>query len=197
MQGAVGTPNRLGYQPIVVVGGPGVGKTSVVQRVSHALSMPASEEVGGICRCRWGSASNLGERFDYYVMLSEFANDTLLGNLYPGHPVLVEQWHFGNLAHAQTRSSPVYEAYLEAIKHYCNAQEVPCIWLTTDEAAAADASGTGRPPNNCRMDNAWEKAFAEVVSALGLFATTVTADSVLHAADRVATLLAELGYAKT
>ena len=173
--------DQLQYKPIAVVGRPGVGKTATLGSLSRALCIPTCEEVGRICRRRWGVPSDRDVQFDYYVMLNEFANDVLLGDMYPARHVLVEQWHFGNLAHAKTRSEHAYEAYLLAITQYCDVHQHPCIWLMT---------------RNRERESEWEAAFEEVIDRLELSPTIVTMHSVTQAAECVTSLLIDSGQVK-
>jgi hypothetical protein len=120
----------LRFKPIVLVGPPGSGKTTVIRRAAAELDLPHRQEVGGLCRAQWGGNWAVREEdFDRFVMFSELAADLLDGRIHRERPVLLEQWHVGNLAFMRAAAPAVYAEYLETLSHLAIADRASVIWL--------------------------------------------------------------------
>jgi hypothetical protein len=125
-------------------------------------------------------------------MLSEFANDILIDHLYPGKSVLLEQWHFGNLAFAMKRSPETYRQYLRAIQRYRLPDKTLCILLRSEinlliKRSSSSISG----PILEEALLAWEASLSEVVETLGLRPISVDSNSIDDAIRSVSQLFPE------
>jgi thymidylate kinase len=102
---------------VVVVGCYASGKSTLITSLSGSLRVDAYNEVGGVLRSKAKCTSlESCSVFDELVMLREMERDeTLLRTLDGGRSILLEQWHFGNLAYIKARHPEILPEYFSRL----------------------------------------------------------------------------------
>lgn len=103
---------------VIVVGCYASGKSTLIKNLNNTLGFEAHAEVGGVLRSKAKCISSEScSVFDELVMLREIERDeSLLQILDCGKSVLLEQWHFGNLAYCKLRSPEIVREYFSRLE---------------------------------------------------------------------------------
>ncbi len=167
------------FNPVVIVGPPASGKTTLVREISKLCDLPASLEIGGKGRAYWGGHWTDCDNYDEYAMLSEFANDILISHLYPGKFVLLEQWHLGNMAFSMRRKPETYRQYLQEMQRYYLPDSLLCIRLRCDiDLLTKRSNGSISKPVLEEAVSIWDASLSEVINCLGIRSTTLDSGSI-------------------
>lgn len=161
---------------LVLIGPHSSGKTTLGRMISERLGWPFHDEIGK--RLRWEALAQDPDAhalrpqpdFDREVTARELARDAA----YQGGPRIVETWHPGNLAYAQSRSPQLTATLYEQIRHSLRGQDLSRIWVQPLQISPTALSQRINEPGPDTDD------FAEGLLQVGLLMTLFAYDMGLH-----------------